>query len=238
MAVAAATAGSLVEGRSSAHSLVLLPGLDGTGDLFAPLLEVLPQDLRPVIIRYRSGATPEPAELAAEIPRGSLVVAESFSGPIAIRLLAARPELASRLVLCNSFVSSPMPWWAAALPLRLVLSVRLPRWCIRRYLVGADAADPLVARVGQVIGSVAPALLARRLRTLDPRDAAAALPSLALPILYLRGQDDRLVGERYVQEITTLRPDLRLARLPGPHFLLQARPRECWGIIRAFGDHH
>jgi hypothetical protein len=34
--------------------LVLLPGLDGTGDLFGPLLAALDADVRPLVIRYRT----------------------------------------------------------------------------------------------------------------------------------------------------------------------------------------
>ena len=33
-------------------ALVLLPGMDGTGDLFAPLLSALPPALRTIVVRY------------------------------------------------------------------------------------------------------------------------------------------------------------------------------------------
>ncbi|WP_343630223.1 hypothetical protein [Roseateles sp.] len=33
-------------------ALVLLPGMDGTGDLFEPLLRELPAGWRPVVVRY------------------------------------------------------------------------------------------------------------------------------------------------------------------------------------------
>ena len=32
--------------------LVLLPGMDGTGVLFEPLLEVLPCEFEPIVVRY------------------------------------------------------------------------------------------------------------------------------------------------------------------------------------------
>lgn len=32
--------------------LILLPGLDGSGVLFAPLLRHLPPDVEPVVVRY------------------------------------------------------------------------------------------------------------------------------------------------------------------------------------------
>ena len=33
-------------------SLVLLPGLDGTGELFQPLLRALPNELQPIVLSY------------------------------------------------------------------------------------------------------------------------------------------------------------------------------------------
>ena len=60
---------------------VLLPGLDGTGDLFDVFVAHAPHDVE--------------------------CIAESFSGPIGVRLAARFPERVTRLVLCNSFVTPP-----------------------------------------------------------------------------------------------------------------------------------
>ncbi len=71
---------------------ILLPGLDGTGDLFAPLLEVFPETLEPFVISYPPDQLLGYRELeefvAAKLPadRDFAIVAESFSGPLAARL--------------------------------------------------------------------------------------------------------------------------------------------------------
>ena len=78
-------------------TLVLLPGLDGTGEQFAPLLRELPSTIAPVTVRYpvdRALGYEELLPLALEqLPADCpfVLVGESFSGPLAIRLAAQRP---------------------------------------------------------------------------------------------------------------------------------------------------
>ena len=78
-------------------SLVLLPGLNGTGDLFAPLLAKLPDSLSATVVRYPAA---EPldylgheaiARAALPTDRPFVLLGESFSGPIAIRIAASAP---------------------------------------------------------------------------------------------------------------------------------------------------
>lgn len=93
--------------------LVLLPGLDGTGTLFTPLLDHLAAT--PVVASY----PPEPlsyerllAQVARLLPDGPFVIlAESFSGPLAIRLAYRRPPGLQALVLVSSFPRFPWGRW-------------------------------------------------------------------------------------------------------------------------------
>lgn len=48
-------------------SLVLLPGLDGTGLLFKPLTDVLPSAFRPIVVRYPVDRMLEYDALADEV---------------------------------------------------------------------------------------------------------------------------------------------------------------------------
>lgn len=69
--------------------LVLLPGLDGTGRLFEPLLRVLPFHFSPLVIAYPTHAALSYTELLRYIeqkmPCGEdyILLTESYSGPIA-----------------------------------------------------------------------------------------------------------------------------------------------------------
>src|SRR6476620_579029 len=136
--------------------IVLLPGLDGTGALFDDFVRAAPATVRCDVVSLPQ----EPlgyAELVERIaPRlqlgpDTIVLAESFSGPLAI-LLAERQQIAA-LVLCNSFVTPPRPRAFAALPLAPFLHLPLPAAVVRRFLVGSDAPDALVERVRVAVAS-------------------------------------------------------------------------------------
>ena len=97
-------------------SLVLLPGMDGTGDMFRPLLDAFGGTLSSVVVSYPSTEPLRYSELVA-LARESLptngpyvLLGESFSGPIAVTLAAEHPDGLTGLILCASFVSNPIPW--------------------------------------------------------------------------------------------------------------------------------
>ena len=74
--------------------LVLMPGLDGTGNLFKPLLSALGPELHTHILSYPSDKY-LPYDEIADYARSQLkiigeplvLVAESYSGPVALQLL-------------------------------------------------------------------------------------------------------------------------------------------------------
>lgn len=81
--------------------LVLLPGLDGTGRLFQPLLAHLPSTIDPLVISYSNLAGTYAEMLPAarkELPpdRPFVLLAESFSGPAAIALAANARQVCGR----------------------------------------------------------------------------------------------------------------------------------------------
>jgi len=77
----------------AATHLVLLPGLDGTGELFAPLLQALGDRCPTSVVRYGAELTfDEYVESAGKaLPDQCVLIAESFSGPFAIALAARHP---------------------------------------------------------------------------------------------------------------------------------------------------
>ena len=75
--------------------LVLLPGLDGTGLLFDPLLRILPSHFSSIVISYPPDEPLGYAELVpyvkSRIPANEdfVIVAESFSGPLAVEIASS-----------------------------------------------------------------------------------------------------------------------------------------------------
>ena len=98
----------------SCPELILLPGLDGTGRLFAPLVKALAQcGVSARAIGYPTHDALDYVELErrvrAELPECSafVLLAESFSGPIALRIGAAPPANLKGLVLSTTFATRP-----------------------------------------------------------------------------------------------------------------------------------
>jgi pimeloyl-[acyl-carrier protein] methyl ester esterase len=221
---------------------LLLPGLDGRGLLFEPLLGVLPPDLAPEVVAYPAdrplGYDDLMPLVEARLPRHEpfAIIAESFSGPLAIRIAARRPPGLVALVLVATFVHRPVPWLPAVLaPLARPLLFRLPPFAaaVRWFLAGDDG-DELAAKVARVVRRVAPAVIARRVREALTVDARADLAAVAVPILIVSARRDRLLGPGATRTMTALRPDAAHREIDAPHMLLQRRPREAADAVAPF----
>lgn len=215
--------------------LVLLPGLDGTGRLFAPLLATLPAGYSATAIVYPPTECASYAELqhrvADLLPSGEpfVMVAESFSGPIAIRLAARAPRNLQALVLCATFAHAPRGLLIRSL-LRLssrwLFAIPPPRWSIRLLLAGAGASDDLVSSSRDAIASVLPSVLRDRLRQAIAVDVRSDLRAISIPIFYLQATRDRLIGPSSAERMRKIRPEMLIKSIDAPHLLLQRRPAE------------
>lgn len=217
-------------------TVVLLPGLDGTGRLFRwfitsapPGVDVTPVVLPPEALQYSELAERIGQHLA---PHSQVIlVAESYSGPLAARLAALYPITA--LVFCNSFVAAPRHRVLALFALPLLFKVGLPTPILRRYLVGPDASPEVMNDVRKAVKSVPTAVLASRVVQVLTADETASFARCRAPVLYLRGTTDRLVPDASYLRMTEVRP-VTLARVAGPHLLLQVNPRGAWAALSRF----
>ena len=205
---------------------VLLPGLDGTARLFDRFLAAAPAHcvVTPVALPAEPLNYEELAIRVADMLRDFervVLIAESFSGPLAIALATQRPVNA--IVFSNSFVSAPRLRVLRKVVTPAMFQISPPAILLRRYMVGPAAEDALVRELSETITAVAPSLLASRLRTVLDTDMSAAFANCSVPVLYLRGTGDRLVSESSFRHMESLRP-MSVARVPGPHLLLHANP--------------
>lgn len=222
--------------------MVLLPGMDGTGLLFerfraaAPAgiaLDVVPLPAKPLTYAQLEAAVAPAAALTPE----TVLLAESFSGPLALRLAARSPVAA--VVLVNSFIRSPVPARLARMATPMFFRLPVPEALLRRALVGADADAALVKELRAALKQVPAKVLASRvaeIATLDAGDALDALARVARPLLYLRSTADRVVGAASVDAIRSRAGHVVVATVPGPHLLLQASPAAAWEAIVPFLD--
>jgi pimeloyl-ACP methyl ester carboxylesterase len=197
--------------------LILLPGMDGTGELFAEFIRVLPVEFKVEVLRYPADRFLSYEQLMpltqSVFPASEpfILVAESFSTPLAMQLAATNPPNLKGIVLCTGFVTSPLRGWLRRLCWffsSALFSAGLPESAARYWLTGSRASSALLASVGGAISSVRPAVLSARLRAVLGCDAQAELSQVAVPILYLQAKQDRLVNESCLEEIRRIKPQI------------------------------
>jgi len=218
---------------------LILPGLDGTGKLLTDFIEALEPDIPADVVSYPPDAAMDYHELAVlvekSLPDGkSLLIAESFSGPIAIRLAARLPGRFVGLVLCATFAKSPHTWLK---PFRGLLDLPLPipaTGLIDKFTMGRWITKDWKGRIMAAVKALRPEVARKRLSEVLAANASTDLANIDNPILYLQATEDQLVPRRAWLHIRSVAPRARLATIEGPHFLLQANPHGAAEAIRSF----
>jgi len=222
-------------------TLVLLPGMDGTGIFFEDFAAAVRPEFKPVIVAYPDDPSLGYAELEplarAALPHDEpfLILGESFSGPIAISVAASHPPGLLGLILCVTFARNPHP----LLPLVSAILKPLPAWRLPRFiqqpnLFGRFNSPYLRAKLGEVRGSVSQKTLKARLEAVASIDVSTQLSRVAVPVLYLRAKNDRVVARAACDHIGKVLPGVEVAELDAPHLLLQTVPQEALAAIRNF----
>lgn len=215
--------------------LILLPGLDGTGRLFQSLQEALDPNIATVVASYPVDLPLGYHALCEEVVRDlpskpHVVVAESFSSPIALKVAARKPPGLRALVLSAGFVRNPQPWLLPLLNGFLSLNrsyPQLPIWLIRASLTGQKASEELCTTIQDTIQRVDPKVIALRLHEVMRCDVTDDLRKCPIPIFYLNATEDRVLGRRSLRLISRIAPNTTVIDVPGPHLLLQAEPEIC-----------
>jgi pimeloyl-ACP methyl ester carboxylesterase len=225
---------------ASTPTLILLPGLDGTGKLFANVLEALDLSLSTHVIPYPRevplGYDELEALVRAALPRRPFVLlGESFSGPLAIRIAARPPPGLVGLVLCVTFASNPYPNLAWARRLAAFLPLKsLPRWMRAPLMWGSTSPSKAPRQSERAMAGVATAVVRRRIAELLAVDESAALAKISVPTLVLCAARDRVVSKAATERLMRGIRHARRVDIDGPHLLLQTCPQECAAAVLGF----
>ena len=224
-------------GTPEATLIIILPGMDGTGELLRALADQLALH-RPVqLLAYPRDEPLSYAQLTTYVAerapdRPFVVLGESFSGPIAIEIAATDPR-AVGLVLASSFARPPLPAQFAALARFLDLRW-LPKRIIATALMGSTATPELAARLHQVLAALPHEILQFRAREVLRVDKRNRLREITCPVLCLHGRFDYLVNRRQVDEIATAQPRCQVHWLDSSHMLLATHPEAAVKAINQF----
>ena len=220
--------------------LVLVPGLDGTGLLFAPFLKAWPGAATVVSLPPDSALGYEGllTFLRSSLPDNEpyVLLGESFSGPLVLRIAAAQPPGLLGLVLCVTFARNPLgPFGGLArLLARPRLLSRIPRPLLRRQLLGREDTPELIALLQESLQQAPVQVIAARVRALTRVDATPELRACRLPLLVLSARADTVVPARCTAHILRHAAQAEWREFPGPHLLLQTRPEPATAAILRF----
>ncbi len=221
--------------------IVLMPGIDGTGIFFEPLIRALPPNIPVSVITY-----PPNAMLSLEgharfvmehLPAKSVIaVAESFSGLVGLELLHSRPREVRGIVFSAAFARplhrklvhglSLVPGIASTIP-------KIPVSVIGRILFGPYFDKELASMLNRGIPQIDVRGLKHRADIIV--DGYPLLDErFDIPCLYLQATRDRVVPHSAMSWFAAHFDHFECARVDAPHCLLQTRPVECSARIVDF----
>lgn len=226
---------------TSMTTLILLPGMDGTGTLYEPLHQALNGKCKLLVMTYPVDQTMGYADLEAlvksQLPMDEdyVLLGESFSGPIAISIAATQPVRLKALILCATFARNPYPWLAVfryALPF---LPTRLAPLSVLSYLLlGRFSSKELRTQLADALVQVSPISLKARLYAVLSCDVTEKLKAIQVPVLYLQATRDRLVPASAHADIKRKLHEMETCKYDAPHFLLQTKADEVVNDILRF----
>lgn len=221
--------------------LVLMPGLDGTGIFFRPIIRSLVSGVSPYVITYPAEERFSLAEYArfvgGQLPEDDVVlVAESFSGLVALMLLHERPVNVRGVVFSATFAEPLHHLFitiASSISITPSMVLRMPASAMNFLLFGPYASKELKELLCETLVRLSPDILKHRAGLI-----ASGYPFLEerfdIPCLYLQASRDRLVPKQAARWFAGHFTSFELARFEAPHCLLQTRPADCAERIMEF----
>jgi pimeloyl-ACP methyl ester carboxylesterase len=216
--------------HGTGEALVLVPGMDGTGQLFYRQTPSLSESFRTATYALRSNALTMDTlvddlgrviDAVAPETRRAIVVGESFGGALAMSFALARPEQVSALVVLNSF-----PYFAPQFRLRLArYGLALLPWgampLIRRAtafrLHSAHTHREEIRRFMELTATASRDGYINRLQLLMSYDIRDRLHELRPPVLFLAAEQDHLVPSVEQAELMVSRVPRATLRLLHGH---------------------
>ncbi len=219
--------------------LLLLPGLDGTCKLFSRFMHMRPPTFSCEVLAYDDGFTKfddyvNAVKMRLSADAKTVLIAESFSGPIAAQIASRCRDRIAGVVFAASFVKPPHASLLNLAEIAPTLLFNLMRETLVNHFCVNGVHDKVVLDEAKaVVGALASEVIKRRLMLLGSL-AKLQLAPIDIPVLSLRATQDRLITQAATSSITTTFPKTISIDVEAPHFLLQTRPEECWRHVEKF----
>lgn len=210
--------------------LVLLPGMDGTGELFEEFLSYY--DGEHLVISLPKTGLQDHSSLAklikTQLPSEDyILLAESFSGGIVPELLKQNCTNIKGVIFVASFLSFPNRLFlpiAKLLPLQALTSAPFSKVAIKYLLLGRDASNTLLSKFINITKSIPEQVLKNRLKVMSQQ--SLPLVTFDIPSVYIQAFSDKLISAQKSRELSTVFKHISYIEVDGPHFVLQAKPKK------------
>ncbi len=219
--------------------LILLSGLDGTGNLFAPFTEALPKSIETQVVPYsynKKLGYQELIELVTkQLPKEEefVLLAESFSGYVAYSVALEKPKNLKAVIFVATFLENPRPLlskFLPVIPMQFILSLPMPSFVAKRFLLGMKS--DMVELLQETLKSVSSTVLYHRLEEIVQLPLVSE--KLELKAIYIQASDDMLVPKRCYKVFEKYISGIELYKVEGSHLLLQGSALECARIVEKF----
>lgn len=222
-------------------TLVLLPGTDGTGELFHDFIKALDSTQKIHVLHYPT-ENAFSYEVLEKFVQQSIspaepyvLLGESFSGPIAASMASKKDVNLKGLIFCCSFTQNPRPEFSKLTPLVNVLPIQRAPLKILSYIsFGRFMTPHLITALVAAIAKTPPSTIRNRLISVLKVNYSEKLLNIEVPILYLRATEDRIVPKKASEIIAKIKPSVQIVEIAGPHFLLQASPKKAAIAVNTF----
>ena len=215
--------------------IVLLPGLDGTGDLFEPILNELPKNIDVTVIKYNNSKKQTYKELveyvATQLPKDDFIlVAESFSGYIAYKIGLKRFKNLKHIVFVATFLTNPRAIMLNLIP-SFIFRLRIPKLIIKWLFLGFNTDKNIINLFQKTINNVASDIIKFRLQEI--KKLKPTNNKLNLPTTYIQATQDYLVPTESLKDFQKLCQNLKVYQIRGKHLIVQSNPKDCAKIINS-----
>lgn len=161
-----------------------------------------------------------------------VLVAESFSGPIAAQLAQQNLKNLKGIIFVATFLSSPnktLLRLSKRLPIKLLSKLPTARYIIQNYFFGGQANRVLINQFINTIYQVPTTTLKQSMQSLKLDEYRCSIPTL-----YIQPKFDRLMSNTKAQEFQKKFENIVIEEVDGPHFILQTQPKQCTKVITKF----
>ncbi|WNC69137.1 hypothetical protein RI845_03025 [Thalassotalea nanhaiensis] len=215
--------------------LILLPGLDGTGNLFKALLEVLPNHITYQVIPLSDEClnySEQASQIANQIDTDEIIIlAESYSGKIVYELCKLDLNI-KHIIFAASFISRPslISKFSSLLPIILIKKKFIPNQILSKLFFDSYNMSNSVSEVFESLNKVSNETLSSRLSLVSSLDEPN--DRFAVKATYIRPSNDLFVMPECIKPIKSTFQHLEVINVSGGHFILQSNPERCSEIIQ------